>query len=81
MRGQRRNIVYFILLAGLLAIVLASIRSFNVTSQPTDKSLSEFISAIDQGIVRAAVVKGNGTEVDWDGTDGKSYKTTFREVY
>ncbi len=81
MRGQRRNIVYFILLAGLLAIVLASLRSFNVTSQPTDKSLSEFISAIDQGYVKSAVVKGNGTEVDWDGTDGKSYKTVFREVY
>ena len=81
MRGQRRNIVYFILLAGLLAIVLASIRSFNVTAQPTDKNLSEFISAIDGGNVKSAVVKGNGTEVDWDGTDGKSYKTVFREVY
>jgi cell division protease FtsH len=81
MRGQRRNIVYFILLAGLLAIVLASIRSFNVTSQPADRSLSDFVSAVDNGNVRSAVVKGNGTEVDWDGTDGKSYKTTFREVY
>jgi cell division protease FtsH len=81
MRGQRRNIVYFILLAGLLAIVLASIRSFNVTSQPADRSLSDFVSAVDAGNVKSAVVKGNGTEVDWDGTDGKSYKTTFREVY
>ena len=81
MRGQRRNIVYFILLAGLLAIVLASIRSFNVTSQPADRSLSDFVTAVDAGNVKSAVVKGNGTEVDWDGTDGKSYKTTFREVY
>ncbi len=81
MRGQRRNIVYFILLAGLLAIVLASIRSFNVTSQPTDKSLSEFLAAVDGGNVKTAVIKGNGTEVDWDGTDGRSYKTTFREAY
>jgi cell division protease FtsH len=81
MRGQRRNIVYFILLAGLLAIVLASIRSFNVTSQPADRSLSDFVTAVDAGKVNSAVVKGNGTEVDWDGTDGKSYKTTFREVY
>jgi cell division protease FtsH len=81
MRGQRRNIVYFILLAGLLAIVLASLRSFNVTSQPTDKSLSEFLAAVDGGNVKTAVIKGNGTEVDWDGTDGRSYKTTFREAY
>jgi len=81
MRGQRRNIVYFLLLALFLAVVLASIRSFSVTASPTDKSLSEFLSAVDSGGVQSAIIKGNGTEVDWTGTDGKSYKTIFREAY
>jgi len=81
MRGQRRNIVYFLLLAGLLAVVLASIRSFNVGSSPTDKTLSEFLTSVDNGSVASATIKGNGTEVDWQGTDGKAYKTTFREAY
>jgi cell division protease FtsH len=80
MRGQRRNIVYFVLLAGLLAIVLASIRSFNVSSSPTDKSLSDFIQAVDTKNVTTAVIKGSGSEVDWENASGK-YKTTFREAY
>jgi cell division protease FtsH len=80
MRGQRRNIVYFVLLAGLLAIVLASIRSFNVSSSPTDKSLSDFIQAVDAKNVTTAVIKGSGSEVDWENASGK-YKTTFREAY
>jgi cell division protease FtsH len=81
MRGQRRNIVYFILLAGLLAIVLASIRSFSVGSQPTDKSLSDFIKAADAGSVNSAVIKGSGTELDWQDTSSNKYKTIFRDTY
>src|SRR2546423_730352 len=43
MRGRNRNIFYFILLAGLLAIIWASYKSFNTIAAPTDKTTSELI--------------------------------------
>ena len=36
MRGRNRNIFYFILLAGLLAIIWASYKSFNTIAAPAD---------------------------------------------
>jgi len=39
MRGRNRNIFYFILLAGLLAIIWASYKSFNTIAAPQDLSL------------------------------------------
>ena len=48
MRGRNRNIFYFILLAGLLAIIWASYKSFNTIAAPTDKSTSDLIQAADR---------------------------------
>src|SRR6202023_1632348 len=81
MRGRNRNIFYFILLAGLLAIIWASYKSFNTIATPTDRTTSELIAAADAHTIRSATIKGNGTEVDWIDTSGKSYKTTFRDTY
>src|SRR5256714_12189117 len=81
MRGRNRNIFYFILLAGLLAIIWASYKSFNVTPTPTDKTTSELIQAADAHNVKQATIKGNGTEVDWTDNNGNHYKTTFRDTY
>ncbi len=81
MRGRNRNIFYFILLAGLLAIIWASYKSFNSIAAPTDRTTSELIQAADAGNVKQATIKGNGTEVDWTDTSGKNYKTTFRDTY
>ncbi len=81
MRGQRRNIFYFILLAGLLAIIWASYRSINAGMAPIDKPLSELIASADRGEVTKATIKSNGTEVLWDDTQGRHLKTTFREGY
>jgi cell division protease FtsH len=81
MRGRNRNIFYFILLAGLLAIIWASYKSFNVAPTPTDKTTSELIQAADSHNVRQATIKGNGTEVDWIDNAGNHYKTTFRDTY
>src|SRR6202022_1004709 len=81
MRGRNRNIFYFILLAGLLAIIWASYKSFNVAPTPTDKTTSELIAAADQHSIRSATIKGNGTEVDWIDNNGNHYKTTFRDTY
>src|SRR5256885_14356946 len=81
MRGRNRNIFYFILLAGLLAIIWASYKSFNTMAAPTDKTTSELIQAADAHNVKQATIKGNGTEVDWTDNNGNHYKTTFRDTY
>jgi cell division protease FtsH len=81
MRGRNRNIFYFILLAGLLAIIWASYKSFNTIAAPTDKTTSELIQAADAHNVKEATIKGNGTEVDWTDNSGNHYKTTFRDSF
>jgi cell division protease FtsH len=81
MRGRNRNIFYFILLAGLLAIIWASYKSFNQISAPGDRTTSELIQAADKGDIKQAVIKGNGTEVDWTDNNGQRWKTTFRDTY
>jgi cell division protease FtsH len=81
MRGRNRNIFYFILLAGLLAIIWASYKSFNTIAAPADRTTSEFLTAADGGKISNALIKGNGTEVVWDSTDGGHFKTTFRDTY
>src|SRR5205809_1278340 len=81
MRGRNRNIFYFILLAGLLAIIWASYKSFNTVAAPSDRSTYDLIEAADQGKVKDATIRSNGTEVIWNSTDGGHYKTTFRDTY
>jgi cell division protease FtsH len=81
MRGRNRNIFYFILLAGLLAIIWASYKSFNQIAAPTDKTTSELIQAADSHSIKQATIKGSGTEIDWIDNSGNHYKTTFRDTY
>src|SRR5438105_3026242 len=81
MRGRNRNIFYFILLAGFLAIIWAGYKSFNNIAAPTDKSTYDLIQAADAGKIQDATIKGSGTEVDWSDTSGNHYKTTFRDTY
>src|ERR1700675_4013830 len=81
MRGRNRNIFYFILLAGLLAIIWASYKSFNTIAAPADRTTSELIQAADAHNVKQATIKGNGTEVDWIDNAGNHFKATLRETY
>src|ERR1700682_4796187 len=81
MRGRNRNIFYFILLAGLLAIIWASYKSFNTIAAPADRTTSELIQAADAHNVKQATIKGNGTEVDWIDNAGNHFKTTFRDTH
>jgi cell division protease FtsH len=81
MKGRNRNIFYFVLLAGLLAIIWASYKSFNTATSPTDKSTYDLIQAADQHKISNAVIKSSGTEVDWTDLSGTHFKTTFRDTY
>jgi cell division protease FtsH len=80
MRGRNRNIFYFILLAGLLAIIWASYKSFNTISAPQERSTAELITAADSHQVDHATIKSNGTEIAWD-YQGNHYKTIFRDTF
>jgi cell division protease FtsH len=80
MRGRNRNIFYFILLAGLLAIIWASYKSFNPTAAPTDRSTYDLIAAADAHQIDHATIKASGTEITWD-YQGVHYKTTFRDTF
>ncbi len=81
MRGQRRNILYFILLAGFLAIIWASYRSINNIAAPTEQPLSTLIQKADEQQVAKATIKSSGTEVIWEDKNGNRFKTVFREGY
>jgi len=81
MRGRNRNIFYFILLAGLLAIIWASYKSFNSIAAPSDRTTSELIQAATDHNIKQATIKSNGTEVDWTDNSGGRFKTTFRDTY
>jgi len=80
MRGRNRNIFYFILLAGLLAIIWASYKSFNTTAAPTERSTYDLIAAADAHQIDHATIKASGTEITWD-YQGVHYKTTFRDTF
>jgi cell division protease FtsH len=80
MRGRNRNIFYFILLAGLLAIIWASYKSFNNIAAPTDKTTADLIAAADAHQIDHATIKSNGTEITWD-YQGNHYKTIFRDTF
>src|SRR5947208_2891787 len=80
MRGRNRNIFYFILLAGLLAIIWASYKSFNTIAAPQDKTPADLIAAADAHQIDHATIKSNGTEITWD-YQGNHYKTIFRDTF
>src|SRR2546425_309496 len=80
MRGRNRNIFYFILLAGLLAIIWASYKSFNTIAAPQDKTTADLIAAADTHQIDHATIKSNGTEITWD-YQGTHYKTIFRDTF
>src|SRR5881275_171308 len=80
MRGRNSNIFYFILLAGLLAIIWASYKSFNTIAAPQDKTTADLIAAADAHQIDHATIKSNGTEITWD-YQGNHYKTIFRDTF
>jgi cell division protease FtsH len=80
MRGRNRNIFYFILLAGLLAIIWASYKSFNTISAPQEKTTFDLIAAADAHQIDHATIKSNGSEITWE-YQGQHYKTIFRDTF
>ena len=65
LRLSRRSTIYFILLAGLLAIIWASYQSVNQARAPAGKPLGDLLTALDAGQVASGVFTTDGERVDW----------------
>jgi ATP-dependent Zn protease len=81
LRLRRRNAIYFILLAGLLAIIWASYQSFNQTAARAEKPLSDLLTALDGKQVAKGVFTTDGDRVDWTDTQGGRYRTFLPAGY
>jgi len=65
LRLSRRSTIYFILLAGLLAIIWVSYQSLNQATAPAGKALGDLLTALDAGQVASGVFTTDGERVDW----------------
>src|SRR5438094_2949687 len=81
LRLSRRSTIYFILLAGLLAMIWASYQSFNHTTAPAGKRLGDLLTALDAGQVASGVFTSDGERVDWVDQHGGRYRTLLPAGY
>src|SRR2546423_10255287 len=80
-RLRRRSTIYFILLAGLLAIIWASYQSVNQARAPAGKPLGDLLTALDAGQVASGVFTTDGERVDWVDQLGGRYRTLLPAGY
>lgn len=80
MGSRRRNAIYFVVLAGLLAVVWVSYRSLGASSPP-EKPLSELLTALDDKQVASGTFTNDGDRVDWADTQGQHYRTFVTAGY
>jgi ATP-dependent Zn protease len=78
--GRRRNVFYLIVLAGLLAIIFASYRSFNAAAAP-QKPLSDLLAALDQKQVVHGTFNSGDDRVDWTDDHAREYRTFYPTGY
>ena len=78
---RRRRAIYFVLLAGLLAIIWASYQSFDHTAMRADKPLSDLLTALDEKQVLNGVFTTDGDRVDWTDAEGGRYQTFLPAGY
>jgi ATP-dependent Zn protease len=76
-RLRRRNLIYFILLAGLLALIYASYRSYSSTAAPTEKPLSDLLTALDDKQVAHGMFNSDQDRVDWTDMHAGAYRTFY----
>ena len=81
LRLRRHSILYFVLLAGSLAIIWASYQSFNQTAMRADKPLSDLLTALDEKQVLNGVFTTDGDRVDWTDAQGGRYQTFLPAGY
>jgi ATP-dependent Zn protease len=80
LRSPRRNVLYGILLAGLLAVIWAAYQSSS-TSQHQVRSLGNLLTALDERQVAAGTFTGAGDRVTWSDMHGHTYETYLPAGY
>src|SRR5260370_32424708 len=77
---RHRSVYYLILLAGLLAVIFASYRSFNTAELP-QKPLSDLLTALDQKQVVHGTFNSADARVDWTYEQAPGYRTVYPTRY
>jgi ATP-dependent Zn protease len=80
-RLRLRNVVYLILLAGLLAVVWASYRGFTDTKSPAERPLSDLLTALDNKQVVHGSFNSDQGSVDWTDIHAHDYQTFYAPGY
>jgi ATP-dependent Zn protease len=81
LRFRRRNVVYLLLLAGLLAVIWASYRSFTTTPGLAEKPLSDLLTALDEKQVVSGTFNSDQARVDWSDAHSHEYRTFYAIGY
>jgi ATP-dependent Zn protease len=81
LRFRRSNVVYLILVAGLFAVIWASYRSFSDTAAPTERPLSDLLTALDNKQVTHGSFNSDQTRVDWTDANPHPYRTFYPTGY
>jgi ATP-dependent Zn protease len=80
-RRRRRNILYAILVAALLAVFVASLQAFSSATSPPDKPLSELLTALEQKQVASGTFDSTDEGVDWTDNHGQRARTFYPTGY
>jgi len=76
-RFRLRNVVYVILLAALVAVIWASYRSFTDSKAPTERPLSDLLTALDDKQVAHGTFNSDHDRVDWTDIRAGEYGTFY----
>jgi ATP-dependent Zn protease len=80
-RFRLRNVVYWILLAALLAAIWASYRSYNNTTAPAERPLSDLLTALDNKQVTHGTFNSDQSRIDWTDASAHQYRTFYPTGY
>jgi ATP-dependent Zn protease len=82
LRRRYPAVFYLILLAGLLAFIFASYRTFATSpTGPAEKSLGDLLTALDNNQVVNGTFNAEGDQVDWTDNQGNRYRTFYPVGY
>jgi hypothetical protein len=78
---RRRNVLYAILLAALLAVIVASYQGFKTATALPEKPLSELLTALEPTQVVTGTFDSGDARVDWTDDHGQVYRTFYPTGY
>ena len=80
-RVRRRNVLYAILLAAVLAVIVLALQIVNSATAPPEKPLSDLLTALDQRQVVSGTFDSGDDHIDWTDPPGQRYRTFYPTGY